>query len=281
MSLKNIKLIVTDLDGTVLEHGKLANDLDVEVFKQANQKGVYTTIATGQPYISAKSKADLFNVADHVDLFVLSNGSLISKVSEFDPIYINSIPSDIVNKVVKKLTDLNVCAVIFTATINDVYWNNISFTVESMNKRNWFERFNKTICSTNTDFDFKNVVQIMSFVEQEKEQELQSWFVQENMNQYLTFMKSDIESMPVYEFTNITATKGNAIEKMAEILNIKKDEIAIFGDNINDISMFEKIPNCVAVGNAVDEIKHKAKYITDTNLNGGVGKFIKKYILED
>lgn len=45
--------------------------------------------------------------------------------------------------------------------------------------------------------------------------------------------------------------------------------------------MFEKIPNCVAVGNAVDEIKHKAKYITDTNLNGGVGKFIKKHILED
>ncbi|MBY7703965.1 HAD hydrolase family protein [Vibrio harveyi] len=94
-------------------------------------------------------------------------------------------------------------------------------------------------------------------------------------------MKSDIETTPIYEFTNITATKGNAIEKMAEILNIKKDEIAIFGDNINDISMFEKIPNCVAVGNAVDEIKHKAKYITDTNLNGGVGKFIKKHILED
>ena len=66
---------------------------------------------------------------------------------------------------------------------------------------------------------------------------------------------------------------------MAEILNVDINDVVVFGDNMNDMTMFEEIPNCVAVENAVDQIKQKAKYITDTNINGGVGKFIEKYIL--
>jgi hydroxymethylpyrimidine pyrophosphatase-like HAD family hydrolase len=46
--LKNIKLIVTDLDGTVLEHGQLANDIDQKVLLEASKQNIGVTIATGQ-----------------------------------------------------------------------------------------------------------------------------------------------------------------------------------------------------------------------------------------
>ncbi|WP_369024851.1 HAD family hydrolase [Mycoplasma capricolum] len=277
--LKNIKLIVTDLDGTVLHHGKLANDIDKPVLEKAIKNNIYVTIATGQPYKSAKPRADLFNIGQHVDLAVLANGALISKISNFEPVYVNKIDNVIVNKMVKKLTELNICTVIFTATAADVYWNNIPFEVESMNKRNWFERFNKTICSTDGNFDFIDPVQIMIFVPQEKNKVLEDWFKAEKLDNYLTSMRNHIETIPIYEFTNITATKGTAIKKMAEILNVDINDVVVFGDNMNDMTMFEEISNCVAVGNAVEEIKQKAKYITDTNVNGGVGKFIEKYVL--
>ncbi|WFQ92310.1 HAD family hydrolase [Mycoplasma feriruminatoris] len=277
--LKNIKLIVTDLDGTVLHHGKLANDIDKPILQKAIDKNIHVTIATGQPYKSAKPRADLFDIGKHVDLAVLANGALISKISNFEPVYVNKIDNAIVNKMVKKLTELNVCTVVFTATPADIYWNNIPFEVESMIKRNWFERFNKTICSVDGNFNFIDPVQIMIFVPQEKNKIFEDWFKAEKLDNYLTSMRNHIETIPIYEFTNITATKGTAIKKMAEILNVDINDVVVFGDNMNDITMFEEIPNSVAVGNAVDEIKQKAKYITDTNINGGVGQFIEKYIL--
>ncbi|WP_434341838.1 HAD family hydrolase [Mycoplasma putrefaciens] len=281
MSLKNIKLIVTDLDGTVLQHGKLANDFDQKVFQLANQKGVYVTIATGQGYKSAKPRAELFEIEKHLDLAVLSNGAMISKISEFKPIYVNNITSHIVYKMVKKLTEMKICVVVFTASIADVYWNQIPFVVESMNQRNWFDRFNKIVCSTDSEFEFKNVVQLMTFVPENQQQEFEEWFYQESMDKHLTIMKNNIESMPIYEFTNISATKGIAIKKMAEILEIDPEDIIVFGDNMNDMSMFKEISNSVAVGNAVDKIKKIAKYTTESNVDAGVGKFIKKHILED
>ena len=52
------------------------------------------------------------------------------------------------------------------------------------------------------------------------------------------------------------------------------------GDNLNDISMLERgYP--VAMNNATDEVKHIAKYVTDTNENSGVGKAIMKILKEE
>ena len=52
------------------------------------------------------------------------------------------------------------------------------------------------------------------------------------------------------------------------------------GDNLNDISMLERVGYPVAMNNATDEVKHIAKYV-DTNENSGVGKAIMKILKEE
>ena len=49
------------------------------------------------------------------------------------------------------------------------------------------------------------------------------------------------------------------------------------GDNLNDISMLERVGYPVAMDNAAPEVKAVAKYITDSNENSGVGKAIMKF----
>ena len=70
------------------------------------------------------------------------------------------------------------------------------------------------------------------------------------------------------------ATKANAIIKLKELLGC--DRIISFGDAINDIPMFQISNECYAVENAVDELKHLATKVIESNNADGVAKWLLK-----
>lgn len=76
------------------------------------------------------------------------------------------------------------------------------------------------------------------------------------------------------------ASKGEALIELASRLGFQQDEVMIFGDQGNDISMFDN-PNFmkVAMGNAIDSIKERADYVTDDNNHNGIAKALKRFIL--
>ncbi|MFI3214064.1 MAG: HAD family hydrolase, partial [Eubacteriales bacterium] len=70
--------------------------------------------------------------------------------------------------------------------------------------------------------------------------------------------------------------KGTAVIEMLDILKLKKEEVIVVGDNMNDIGMLKAVPNSVAIGNARTEVKKAAKYVADTNVNDGVLQILKR-----
>jgi hydroxymethylpyrimidine pyrophosphatase-like HAD family hydrolase len=78
--------------------------------------------------------------------------------------------------------------------------------------------------------------------------------------------------------TDKNATKGFAIKGLAESLGIGKENIMCFGDGENDCSMLSFADYSFAMANGSEIAKSTAKYMTDTNDNGGVAKAIEKYI---
>ncbi|MCI5773886.1 MAG: HAD family hydrolase [Erysipelotrichaceae bacterium] len=83
----------------------------------------------------------------------------------------------------------------------------------------------------------------------------------------------------VFAINHCDASKGNALIRIAEDLGLQCTEVLFFGDNYNDLSVFDKFPNCVAMANADREIKLKARYICKSNNENGVGSFVKKHLL--
>ncbi len=81
------------------------------------------------------------------------------------------------------------------------------------------------------------------------------------------------------EVCSVRGTKGNALLALGEYLGISADEIACFGDEANDASMFRVVGKSFAMGNAVDEIKNLADVILPTNDENGVAYAIEHYIL--
>ena len=74
--------------------------------------------------------------------------------------------------------------------------------------------------------------------------------------------------------------KKGGILKMMEILHAPLQDVVVFGDDYNDLDMFDKdLWTCVAMGNASDEVKQAASYITDTVDNEGIAKALKYFSL--
>lgn len=78
--------------------------------------------------------------------------------------------------------------------------------------------------------------------------------------------------------THALATKGHAVERLIEMLGVKKEETIGVGDSSNDLPLFRAVGFKVAMGNASDELKSQADFVTDTVDNDGLAKIIRDYI---
>lgn len=74
--------------------------------------------------------------------------------------------------------------------------------------------------------------------------------------------------------------KASALENLGKDLNIKLEEMIFFGDGLNDLEVMEKVGCSVAMENALEEVKNKAKFITKSNNDNGVAIYLEKILNE-
>ncbi|MDO7268162.1 Cof-type HAD-IIB family hydrolase [Shouchella clausii] len=82
------------------------------------------------------------------------------------------------------------------------------------------------------------------------------------------------------EITDVNAQKGIAVERLAQSLGISPKDVMAVGDNFNDVSMFQKAGLAVAMGNAPGEIQKQVDLVTKTNDEHGVAYAIRNYALK-
>ena len=74
------------------------------------------------------------------------------------------------------------------------------------------------------------------------------------------------------------SSKRAGIEQVRKALGIEAGELAVFGDDLNDLEMISTYPVSIAMGNAVEEIKAAAKHVTLTNDEGGIAHALKNIL---
>ena len=81
-----------------------------------------------------------------------------------------------------------------------------------------------------------------------------------------------------FEFTAQGIDKAKALDTVLKPMGYSQDEMIAFGDEKNDISMFDIVGTAVAMGNGSQEAKDHADYITDSNDNDGIAKALDKFV---
>ncbi|WP_311492006.1 HAD hydrolase family protein, partial [uncultured Anaerococcus sp.] len=82
-----------------------------------------------------------------------------------------------------------------------------------------------------------------------------------------------------YEIMPLGLSKGSSILEACKIFGIDKEDVIVFGDEMNDMSMFEVAGTGVAMGNAVDPIKKLAAYVTKSNNEDGIAFYLENFLL--
>lgn len=252
-----IKAIFFDIDGTLISFkAHTINSQTLKALYSAKQNGVKLFIATGRH----KLETDRFN-GFKFEGHVTMNGQYCFNQEKV--IYKNPIDKLSVQSVISIAQKSGEAYMFFEE--NNVYLNKKNIYVEKV-----LEDINVTNIQIEdlSSFSGKEIFQIVSFVNVEKEDEV----------------KKQLPSCEVTRwhplFMDINPKGGNkklGIQKMLEYYSISPDEIMTIGDGENDISMLELAQYSVAMGNASDEVKSHAKYITSSVDQDGVIQALKHY----
>jgi len=284
LSVNNLKykMLVTDMDNTLLNKEKKISERNRETIKAAIEKGVHVVIATGRIYTSARVYARLLGVGTPV---IASNGAIIREAAFNNPedternIYIDTLNVEAVKKLIELSHKYKLYCHYFTD--NTIYAEklvNVSLRYTEWNK--YLGEDDKVKIIIDDDIEkvlVKNRIKILKGVvvdnDSEKIQSFRNEIVETGIVSATQSLDNNLEVM------NKGVTKGSAVKTIAELYGIGREEIIAVGDNENDMSMIEYAGLGIAMGNAEESLKNVADYITGDYQNDGVAEAIEKFIL--
>ncbi len=264
------KMIILDLDDTLLLNNGKISEGNKKALKMAQEKGVKVVLASGRPTFAIKHIADELEL-DKYEGYILSyNGSRIIDYKTKETLYeidlTKSQVEELYNLALKHESFIHTYDEDEILTCHDNPYTYIESEITGM-KINMCEDFVAALPEKCV-----KVIMLQAPNHLKEVEEMLKPQIEGKMTMSIT--------KPFFlEFMNKDVDKSKSILRLCEKLNIDLENTIAIGDSYNDISMVEVAGLGVAMENGVEEIKKIADYITDTNENDGVAKVIEKYIL--
>ncbi|MGN0522462.1 MAG: Cof-type HAD-IIB family hydrolase [Eubacterium sp.] len=270
-----IKLITTDLDGTLMAPDHLTvTPRTVNALNSAHKKGIKTAIATGRPMAIIGGVTDQIPFCDYV---ISANGAEVYDRNQNKSIYSNLIPYKTAKKAVEFLLN------------NEVFFE-IYIDGTAHYQFGTEKYFNTPLPAKFISDVIKQMVghdDVLGAIEGRDVQKITVYNISDDSikpfeNAILPLDLSIASSFKGnMEFTAKTANKGTALKALCKILNIGADEVMSFGDAGNDCQMLEFAKYSFAMGNATDECRKSAKFVTKSNADDGLAQAVEEYALKD
>lgn len=268
-----IKLILSDIDGTILnDNNEVDSDLKQTV-KELKNKDIPFVLA------SARSPKGMLPIAKELGVLnnpiACYNGALVIKDlqnDEYSKILSHELNVEEVKRIIK--------------TVHDKY-NNVSINLYSGS--DWYaENLDKWV---KIESEITNLTPILTDFDKLIENNPVHKILLVSEPDEISVLLNDLErsnyddssfylSKPNYlEITNSQVSKEKALRELTSTYNLSLDQTMTLGDNYNDIPMLKIAGLGVAMENAPTDVKDFADAITEDNNKNGVSKAIKKYVL--
>ena len=272
----SIRMIGLDLDGTTLDGEGRFSARTVEAFKKAREKGAHVIIATGRALHSLPQ--EIYDMGG-LEYAVTSNGARIIELATRETICSNFIDEESVKIAHKILKENNAMIEIFyhgRAYISADEFERITTGGATMRNRKYVSSTRTPVDDIYTMlFDGASEIENISINYPSVEEKLK---MEEKLRQ---IPNVTVTSSFTYnnEIGGATTSKANGLKYMMEKLGVAPEELMCCGDSPNDMAMIKLAGVGVAVGNAEEEVKKIADYITAPHYEDGVAKAIEKFVL--
>ncbi|REI30548.1 Cof-type HAD-IIB family hydrolase [Staphylococcus felis] len=283
-----VKLIATDMDGTLLNAAHEVSDENIKAIQYAQSQGVTVVIATGRAFYEAQ--APIAPTGLKVP-YICLNGAEVRDES-FDIVHTSSLNHELYQRIRQELDRHHIYYQVYTNM--GIYTEDperdlaiyIDIAERSGQKAD-VEKIRKHIqhrIDIGTlkivenydhieDIPGELIMKVLAFdTDLEKIERVKARLSEKSNLEVSSSSRGNIE------ITHADAQKGTAVASIAEKLGISLEDTMAIGDNLNDKSMLERVGYPVAMANAIPELKEHAKFVTDTNENSGVAKAIYKVL---
>lgn len=267
--LKNIKVVVSDLDGTLLNPQHRISDYTKSIFQELHNQGFLIVVATGRHHLDALGIIETLGVPVYL---VSSNGARIHS-PEKEGLFSFNLESDVVKAALNVEIDPEITVVLFKENVWQTNkWN------ERLNAFQADLKYRPELVDYNTLEDFKSIKIFFSCENHEKLVKLKD-AVLANTSEHL----HHAFSLPTcLEFMDKSVDKAAAIEKVLEKEGFSLNEAVSFGDGFNDVQMLAATGKGLIMGNAPALLKETLPdlEVIKTNAEDGVARYIASKILD-
>ena len=246
--MKDIKIAFFDIDGTLTNSKQELTENVINSLRYLKNKGIILVLTSGRwdSYILN------YNIDNLFDYIIANNGAEIYDINSNKVLY-----EEFMDKI-----DINII---------DSYCNENN--IEMINNT-YFNRSNNII---------DNIYQSVIICKSIQEVDDLKQYVNELNNTYISYIsfayyKKIIKNSYTININNKITNKGKSVKYMLDYLNIDKENSICFGDNINDLDMFNNVGIKVCMDNGSNKLKELSDYITLSNDEDGVAYFINNYI---
>lgn len=285
-----IKLLALDLDGTTLDSGGAVTDANRRAIREAEERGVLVTIATGRRFRDARPVG--------VDLrlnapLITHNGALLKFADSFETVHSSILPAETSLAVLEigKGQGGDPLVSVDPDGLGTLLYDRVSDHNLPLKKYlRWAEGLHG---EHNGRQGVEHVDRLEDVVHESKVVHISFSGTYNAMIELETILNEAFAERvnilstryPEMDFTLIdilpeSTSKGHAVEMIAQDNDIRRDEVMVIGDNFNDIEMLEYAGTPVVMGNADPKLLDRTEfYTTLSNDESGVAAAIDRFIL--
>ena len=278
-----IKLVASDLDGTIIDKNNKINEENFKAINKINSNGLDFVICTDKTYPIVKDICNEFNA----NYGIFGNGNQIIDLKTDKVIYTSFLSQHELNTSIEIAKANNLHIHIYTN--NDIITENLAY----MDLRNYklYEEnpsINFTIVDDIQKYIINNKINVSQLIisSDNSLEDVKSNIAKKiNVSMHLIKKRGIYKDFIIdkeYEYLDISPKKTNkntALNILGNYLNINRSEMMSVGDNLNDYDMIKNSGIGVAVANSYDDLKSVAKYVTKNNVeNAGFAEAIYKFL---
>lgn len=268
-----IKAVFIDIDDTLLNSERKVTENTKKEIEQCINNGIKIILASG------RSRKEAIKIQEEIGtspLIISSNGASVYDKEKSKEIYNENLDKKAIMTLID-YSEENGYRIKLNykdkVVVNKAFYEDERQLVRSVSELKEIAQNENVVQCVIADVDFEKMKNLVKYIT-EKHLELRI------VNESKRLKNPELPASKSYycDIASKYVSKGNAIKEICKYLNIEYKSTIAIGDGENDISMFEQTPNSVAMGNAVEKAKEKAKYMTDTNDNDGVAKVLSEII---
>lgn len=277
----DLKAIVLDIDGTLLNDQKVITPRTRESLLRAQEAGVKLVLASGRPLPAMLKFSKELKMEHYHGLLLSNNGACVTDCATDEMLFSQSISEEIGAALLTHLEQFEVKPMI--AHKDYMYVNNVydcMITAPPHDLRNIIEYESRSgdfkLCEVEHLADFVDFPLHKILIAGEPDYLAQHW--QEIMQPFEGRINGFFSAPFYFEIADKGIDKAYALDKTLRSLGINAEQVISFGDGQNDASIIAYAGVGIAMGNAIDALKASANEITLSNNEDGIAHMLERYL---